>query len=76
MSFPKFVSFLKDGLYVSNCTDFEDKWEGLLPIKKMKTDDKWFAENHKLLSPWIYISCWHKSDFESYAMWKIYGQIS
>jgi hypothetical protein len=77
MSFPKFVSFLKDGLFIPNGKGFADRWEGKLLIKKLVTDEgkQEYLEDYELLAPWIYISCWHKEECENYAMWKIYGQI-
>jgi hypothetical protein len=77
MSFPKFVSFLKDGLFIPNGKLFEDKWEGWLPIKIMRKEAiKSYIETFHALAQWIYVSCWHKEECENYAMWKIYGQIS
>jgi len=74
MSLPKFVSFLKDGLFVPKSTSFVDKWEGMIQLSKIKQEKQ---ENYKefcnIVRPWIYVSCWHKSEYESYAMWKIYG---
>ncbi len=77
MSFPKFVSFLKDGLFIPNGKLFEDKWEGWLPIKIMRQEAvNSYIETFHALAPWIYVSCWHNEECENYAMWKIYGQIS
>jgi hypothetical protein len=80
MSFPKFVSFLKDGLFMPNGRRFpEDKWEGLLPIKIYRNNEeciKSYNEAFCSLAQWIYVSCWHREECENFAMWKIYGQAS
>ena len=78
MSFPKFVSFLKDGLFMPNGKAFEDKWEGLLPVKNQRNKEceQSYIDTFQSLAQWIYVSCWHKEECENYAMWKIYGQIS
>ncbi len=77
MSFPKFVSFLKDGLFMPSAMLFEDSWEGLLPIKLMRKDAVHsYVETFQSMAQWIYLSCWHKEECENYSMWKIYGQVS
>jgi len=80
MSFPKFVSLLKDGLFIPKGNDFKDKdvWEGLLPIKMYGNSKckESYNNTFQSIAQWIYVSCWHKEECENFAMWKIYGQIS
>jgi len=77
MSFASFVSFLKNGIFVPQAAKFSDKWEGLLPLSKIQEDHhEDYQGMRDLLSPFTYISCWHSSVHESYAMWKVYGRIS
>ena len=77
MSFSSFVSFLKNGIFVPQAAKFSDKWEGLLPLSKIREEHHMsYREERDLLAPWAYISCWHSSVNESYAMWKVYGRIS
>ncbi len=75
MSFANFTSFLKNGIFLPHAIKFSDKWEGLLPLSIIKSERHGnYKEMYDLISPWLYISCWHRSLHESYAMWKIYGQ--
>lgn len=32
-------------------------------------------ESYRQFAQWTYVSCWHSQAHESFAMWKIYGQI-
>lgn len=32
-----------------------------------------FEELHPICKEWMYVSCWHRSDHECYAMWKLYA---
>ena len=77
MSFPSFVSFLKNGIFVPQAAKFSDKWEGLLPLSKINEEHhRNYRKDRDLVAPWTYISCWHSSAHESFAMWKIYGRVS
>ena len=77
MSFPSFVSFLKNGIFVPQAAKFSDKWEGLIPLSKMEDKHhKDYRELRDRVAPWAYISCWHSSKHESYAMWKVYGRFT
>ena len=76
LSFNRYVSFLSDGLFLSNAKLFEDPWEGQVyfritaPPDEQKNLAAFVADRKKF----IYISCWHAAEEESYAMWKIYGK--
>lgn len=75
MPFAGFVSFLKNGIFVPQATKFSDKWEGLLPLSKIQAEHREdYREMRDSVAPWTYISCWHLSAHESYAMWQIYGR--
>jgi hypothetical protein len=75
MPFSAFVSFLNEGLFVPSAISFEDKWEGRLPLARIKSEHhEDYIRMYDQVSPWTYISCWHNSNHESYAMWKIYGR--
>lgn len=75
-SFSRYVSFLESGMFLSNARNFEEPWEGHV-FHEITAD----PGNHENLAAFvldrkrfIYVSCWHASDHESYAMWRIYGK--
>ncbi|MCG3685357.1 DUF2971 domain-containing protein [Aliarcobacter butzleri] len=82
MNFTKFISMLShNALHFSRADLFTDKWEGAVPdlifqkLKdKLSADDtentKTFIEKLKTLTN---INCWHINEFESAAMWDLYG---
>lgn len=43
-----------------------------IPIKKMIEANKMFGEIRRWQRQWMMISCWHMSEYESAAMWKLY----
>jgi hypothetical protein len=70
------VSFLESGLFLANARSFEDPWEGHVYHKIKAQPEKLknlnaFISNRK---QYVYINCWHSSNHESYAMWRIYGK--
>ena len=76
----------EDILYFPHITKMPDKWEGLLTEK---TKNKLFKEEYlkyknaetaraatlayERFKEAFYINCWHMNDYESYLMWKVYG---
>lgn len=77
MPFFRFVDFLENGLFIPNATLFEDKWEGIVALKKslLKSNiGKTYFENIKKALAWIHVSCWYNNEKENYLMWKTYGQ--
>lgn len=75
MSFPRFVSCLKDGLFIPSPVLFDDRWEGLMPFGKLPFADLTLrSQEYQQIAPWMYVSCWHQRLHESFPMWKIYGQ--
>ncbi|CAK8714715.1 hypothetical protein GMJAKD_03985 [Candidatus Electrothrix aarhusensis] len=75
MSQSKFLSLLKDGLYLSKVTKFKDDLEGILPYFT-KDSDSSLLNREKIRNSleWVYVSCWHNSSIESNAMWQLYGE--
>jgi hypothetical protein len=74
VSFTKFVATLEQGLFIPKATLFEDKLEGMMPFLNAAECPKSF--NSSSIQPsleWQYVSCWHESNHECHAMWKIYG---
>ncbi len=57
--------FIQDQIKMGN-PSFND--QDLTSIPKMPS-----LENIKKAKSWIYVSCWHNSEEESMAMWKLYG---
>jgi hypothetical protein len=82
MTFDKFESLIKEGLYFRRLDLLEDSFEGsfsygnqkireniMLPASHFNALKTFSREMRKR----IYVSCWHISEFDSYAMWKIYS---
>lgn len=80
----KFVRLLKESvLDLTQACCFEDQCEGLptfAEVKRMQIDAPF--QNKAVVSPIdiitacqnrAYISAWHKNNYESYAMWKLYA---
>ena len=75
MSFPRFVSCIKDGLFIPSPVLFDDRWEGLMPFGKLSFPNFTLrSQEYQQFAPWMYVSCWHQQLYESFPMWKIYGQ--
>lgn len=75
-SFSRYVSFLSSGVFLAKSSLFEDPWEGhifhAVTAKPDNVEDiAAFVADRK---QYIYVSCWHAAEHESYAMWRIYGQ--
>ncbi len=76
LTFGRYVSFLDSGIFLANSQSFEDPWEGhifhSLTAKSENLEElSCFVHDRK---QYIYVSCWHASEYESYAMWRIYGR--
>ncbi|CZG10286.1 TPA: hypothetical protein JBE46_02380 [Legionella pneumophila subsp. pneumophila] len=86
ISLAKFISLLiTRSLYFSRIDCFSDPFEGAsteaniamrpqlydgkIPDEKIKELSKCF----QVMPQWVYANCWHMSDIESDAMWKLYG---
>src|SRR5262249_55272820 len=86
--FDRFVDILKThGLWFSRPFRFEDQWEGLFPPSYIRRTRR-YADTHgipfgdfdldfrrRLLRHRYahFVNCWHVSDHESDAMWKLYA---
>jgi hypothetical protein len=86
MDVSKFLDLLETRtLYFSRADRFEDKHEGSLTedekARQKKIDDYYRSkdlareedEYKERFREKIFVNCWHGSDFENMAMWKIYG---
>ena len=87
LKYERLLQIINDGvLHFRHISKMSDRWEGLLTNM---TKDKLFQqqyliyrdatkaraateqyEQHKDL---FYINCWHMNDYESYLMWRVYG---
>ena len=88
MDFTKFVSLLDtSSLFFSRADLLGDPFEGVLPKANIETLADRYApdvadmirQGLPMLSQFTrghFVSCWHWSEFESDAMWKIYAQQS
>lgn len=88
MDFTKYVAMLESqALYMCRADQFEDPFEGAL---SQGTIDHWKAQTATLnlndeqrqhpfrlfrnMRHWTYLNCWHMSEHESAAMWKLYSK--
>lgn len=89
MDFTKFADLIiTNKLYLNRMDCFEDTYEGYLsgfmkdsirksyndlgiPVKKDIYENR--IENQKNIRYYAYANCWHKNDYESAAMWKLYA---
>ncbi len=85
MDFTKFVSLLeKRALFFARADKLEDSFEGYLPNLKREEAQRFFDGHDDRLetmfnsikesSRYMLINCWHESDHESAAMWKLYAK--
>lgn len=59
-------------MHIPRGDQFHDKFEGSYPLKN-KNDFCGFGFDSEEWKKFVYVSCWHKSEFESDAMWRLYG---
>ncbi|OTG99255.1 DUF2971 domain-containing protein [Acinetobacter sp. ANC 4973] len=76
MDLTKFLTLIINSeLYLNRADNYEDIYEGLLT----KKDEEILNTNSDLAMICqrnsIFINCWHQNDYESAAMWKLYGVI-
>src|SRR6266404_5018398 len=78
--FTKYVDFLCTGLFCPSISMFEDPWEGhVFPslYGNAKSEDRQrLSLTINNAKKWVYASFCHAADHESYAMWRICGQLS
>ncbi|KZM41409.1 hypothetical protein OA90_27390 [Labrenzia sp. OB1] len=77
----RFISTLSEGyIYFASANQFEDPFEGAVAVQQppqqtdpryseMETTEQAFFELKRLTK----VSCWHRADYESDAMWKLYA---
>jgi len=73
MDFFKFVSLLsQEALFFSRVRMFEDPFEGAFPQNGFDPEIRRRFEsiNHRDI---VAVNCWHMNEYESAAMWKLYG---
>jgi hypothetical protein len=84
MDLAKFLALLQTRKLVLSRLDlFEDKFEGVMSaaaIQAVYADPNIPAEaktilidSHQISRKRFYVQCWHQNNFESAAMWKLYG---
>ncbi len=79
----RFVELIDTGsLYFSSAREFEDRFEGSVAVmpagipvdpryKDMESGESAFEQLRRLTK----VSCWHRADYESDAMWKLYANL-
>lgn len=82
MDFAKLVAMLlNERLYLTRMDRFDDKFEGFFPsppergcvgLFADRDNRRYRPEKAKDKKRFYYANCWHISDIESYAMWKVY----
>ena len=77
----RFVELIDTGrLYFSSAQEFEDRFEGAVTVMpagiqvdptytEMESGESAFEQLRRLTK----VSCWHRADYESDAMWKLYA---
>jgi hypothetical protein len=90
MDFTKFVSFIAGrSLFFCRSDRLGDPFEGSYPKKNIEMRPLWYGFSEKDLADgpfkvmsevtrwiryWTYVSCWHRSEHESAAMWRLYSK--
>jgi hypothetical protein len=68
----------QQSLYFPSLSEFEDRWEGVMPTsltKFIKSQPTGAHRLHRLMKGQIgrfRVNCWHRNEVESVAMWKLY----
>ncbi|MDE2761438.1 MAG: DUF2971 domain-containing protein [Gemmatimonadota bacterium] len=78
IDFTKFVSLLeKQALFFSNAANFSDPFEGAYPTRNLELVSEDYRPQKqaftKSVGNSLFVNCWHLSDFESEAMWRLYS---
>lgn len=83
MSFSKFINMLKGKMYFNRLDNFEDVFEGRFPqynaehridlYGKQILPKSTYDELEQLIKKYIYVSCFHKNEYETAFMWKQYA---
>ncbi len=71
MDFTKYVSMLhRRALYFARADTLADPFEGLYTRRCARSADG--SDPQEMMRRRVYLSCWHRNDHESAAMWRIY----
>lgn len=87
LTYERLLQIINEGvLHFRHITKMSDKWEGLLTnlakdklfrqqylIYKDATNARAATGQYEQHKDLFYINCWHMNDYESYLMWKVYG---
>ena len=87
VDFTKFVSLLeREALFFANTERFADPYEGYDPSEILRASDRIGAERLadvlrdmlrdmlQELRQHVLVDCWHRNEFESAAMWRLYSE--
>ena len=78
LKYNRLLQIINDNsLYFPHISEMKDKWEGLLSEKTkniiLKSYQNISIEEYEGHRNFFYINSWHMNDYESYLMWKVYG---
>ena len=74
LDFTKFVSLLDTkALFFARIDKLDDRFEGTLFRAIEDRCSPEFTREVQKLRQWVGVNCWHANDYESDAMWKMYG---
>lgn len=83
MSFSKFVNMLKGKIYFNRLDKFEDVFEGTFPQYNVEHRNEVYGNEiipqnvydtiERMMKNYVYVSCFHKSEYETAFMWKQYA---
>ncbi|MCA9215598.1 MAG: hypothetical protein KDB27_21180 [Planctomycetales bacterium] len=86
MRLERFLPLLKNNMYFARPIQFDDRWEGMFPpsyLRQLHSNNEThrdlplmtehLAARRNMHRHAHFVSCWHISEFESDAMWRLYG---
>lgn len=83
MSFSKFINMLRGKIYFNRLDKFEDIFEGTFPQYNVEHRKEVYGNEvipqniydsvERVMKKYIYVSCFHKSEYETAFMWKQYA---
>ncbi len=83
MSFSKFINILKGKMYFNRLDSFEDVFEGTFPQYNVEHRKDFYGDQvipqnaydtvEQVMKKSIYVSCFHRNEFETAFMWKQYA---
>lgn len=82
----RFLPLLRNKMYFPRPIQFDDRWEGMFPpsyLRRIRTNNANSSDVDIAIDDMLarrnmhqhahFVSCWHMSEHESDAMWKLYG---